>query len=151
MPNGSLIRPPLRETSRRIMFSRIPFEPLCTRRVPRLYTRHVNVNLRRIAIQNSGIVCMTMLHTCRFITQHSLSLSAFLYLSLSLALFLSPITFICCRTSLLHRNSFHATFVSKKLRPVMQKKLTVYTLNGSYTRAEREKPHNVIIMNIIKW
>lgn len=118
------------------MFSRIPFGPPCTRRVPRLYTRHVNVNLRRIAIQNSGIVCMTVLHTCRFITQCSLSLSPLLYLSL--LLFLSPITFICRRTTLLHRNSFHATFVSKKLRLVIQKKSTMYMLNGSYMGARKD-------------
>lgn len=59
----------------------------------------VNVNLRRIAIQNSGIVCMTLLHTCRFITLNAVSFSLFLSLarsfihslthSLGLSLFLS--------------------------------------------------------------
>lgn len=108
------------------MFSYIFFGPPCICKVSRLYTCHVNMNLRRIAIQNSRIVCMTVLHTCSFITLSAVGLSLSLYRP-PFALFLSPVTFICRRMTLLHRNLFRATFVSKKATS-NNKKSRVYIL-----------------------
>lgn len=103
----------------------------------------VNVNLRRIAIQNSGIVCMTLLHTCRFITLNAVSFSLFLSLArsfihslthsppvLSFSLSLSLLASLAFSTSLSSRSSaverrcyietrFALPLYRKKLRPAV--------------------------------
>lgn len=115
------------------MFSHIFFGLFCICKISQLYICHVNVNLRRIAIQNSRIVCMTALHTCKFITFSAVGLSFSLYHP-PLSFFLSPVMFICRRMTLLHRNLFRAIFVSKKAPTSSNKKVeyTYYPLNRSY-------------------